>query len=73
MKFSELANLSHERVEEIKRKGSVVIKDIVPDEQAAQWKEDLRVFVQENPTVVGKNTPGTDLISNLTIAQYPCS
>lgn len=38
----------------IKRRGSVVIKDVVPDEQATGWKDQLREFVTKNPDVDGK-------------------
>ncbi|KAF9266404.1 DUF1479-domain-containing protein [Marasmius fiardii PR-910] len=48
--FSELRTLSTEKVEEIKRKGSVVIKNVVDDAQAAGWKASLEEFVKANPT-----------------------
>ncbi|KAF9478840.1 DUF1479-domain-containing protein [Pholiota conissans] len=51
--FADLQTLNHEQVDKIKRRGSVVIKDIVPDEQAAKWKEELKEFVKVNPTVDG--------------------
>ncbi|CAA7267546.1 unnamed protein product [Cyclocybe aegerita] len=51
--FADLGNLPKEDVEKIKRRGSVVIKDIVPDEQAMQWKEDLKEFIKANPSVEG--------------------
>ncbi|KAF8181305.1 hypothetical protein BJ912DRAFT_1125852 [Pholiota molesta] len=49
--FADLQTLSQEQLDVIKRRGSVVIKDIVPDEQAIQWKEDLKEFVTVNATV----------------------
>ncbi|KAF8960034.1 hypothetical protein BDZ97DRAFT_1906016 [Flammula alnicola] len=51
--FADLNNLSKEEVEKIKRRGTVVIKDVVPDEQAMKWKEQLAEFVTVNPTVEG--------------------
>jgi D-ribose pyranose/furanose isomerase RbsD len=52
--FQQLKTLSQEQIESIKRKGSVVIKDVIPDEQAAKWKEDLTEFVTNNPDVDGR-------------------
>ncbi|KAH9481804.1 Tubulin beta-2 chain [Psilocybe cubensis] len=51
--FADLNNLSSEEVEKIKRKGSVVIRNVVPDEQAIKWKEELKEFVTVNSTVEG--------------------
>ncbi|GBE88545.1 DUF1479-domain-containing protein [Sparassis latifolia] len=51
--FSELANLSSERIEEIRRKGSLVIKDVVDDEEATQWRQWLREYVTKNPSIDG--------------------
>jgi len=51
--FADLNNLSREEVERIRSRGTVVIRDIVPDEQAVRWKEELKEFVQANPTVEG--------------------
>ncbi|PPQ72790.1 hypothetical protein CVT26_003319, partial [Gymnopilus dilepis] len=53
VKFADLDKLSPEEIAKIKRRGTVVIKDIVPDEQAAGWKEELREFVKVNPDVDG--------------------
>lgn len=30
-----------------------MIKDVVPDDQAVKWKEELKEFVAANPTVEG--------------------
>jgi len=46
--------LSEEEITTIKRKGSLVIKDVVPDEQALRWKEDLKAFIAANPSCEGK-------------------
>lgn len=53
MQFSDLGNLTQERIDDIKRKGSLVIKDVVDDDTAAAWKSDLEVFVKANPDVPG--------------------
>ncbi|KAF9048815.1 DUF1479-domain-containing protein [Panaeolus papilionaceus] len=53
VKFADLNNLTADEVNIIKRKGAVVIKDIVPDEDAVKWREELKVFVQTNKSVEG--------------------
>ncbi|KAE9409770.1 DUF1479-domain-containing protein [Gymnopus androsaceus JB14] len=52
--FSELRTLPPERVDEIRRIGSVVIKDVVDDAEATAWKESLQEFIKANPDVPGK-------------------
>ncbi|KAF9453175.1 DUF1479-domain-containing protein [Macrolepiota fuliginosa MF-IS2] len=47
--FDELDKLSAERVATIKRRGCVVIRDVVNDEQAIAWRESLKEFVRINP------------------------
>ncbi|CCM02223.1 uncharacterized protein FIBRA_04303 [Fibroporia radiculosa] len=51
--FSELANLGPERVEEIRRKGSVVVRDVVDDAEASSWKDWLQEYVSTNPGIDG--------------------
>jgi hypothetical protein len=51
--YKDLEKLSKEEVEKIKRRGSVVIKDVVDDQKAIGWRESLREFVKVNPTVEG--------------------
>ncbi|KAI0057191.1 DUF1479-domain-containing protein [Artomyces pyxidatus] len=58
VKFDDLAKLSPEEVEKIKRRGCVVIKDVVDDAEVAEWKASLDAFVQANPSVPG--FPATD-------------
>ena len=53
MNFSELGSLSPERVEEIKRKGSVVIRDVVDDAEAKEWQAWLRDYVTKNTDIEG--------------------
>ena len=38
-----------DEIERIKKCGSVLIKNVVDDEQAIQWKEDLKTYVKTNP------------------------
>ncbi|KAJ3876883.1 hypothetical protein F5051DRAFT_504313 [Lentinula edodes] len=53
VKFAELSSLPSEKVEEIRRIGSVVIKDVVDDAEARAWQDSLKDFVKANPTVRG--------------------
>lgn len=54
IKFTELSSLPAEKIAEIKRKGSVVIRDVVDDSEATAWKNSLEEFVKTNPDVEGK-------------------
>lgn len=54
--FADLDTLSPEVVDEIKRKGSVVIKDVVDDKEAIAWKQLLEDFVKANPNVEGMHS-----------------
>ncbi|KAG5638108.1 hypothetical protein H0H81_001786 [Sphagnurus paluster] len=56
--FADLHKLGEEEIEKIKRQGSVVIKDIVPDAEAIRWKQLLDEFVKTNPDAEG--TPVND-------------
>ncbi|KAF9007508.1 hypothetical protein BDQ17DRAFT_1422870 [Cyathus striatus] len=51
--FADLGKLSTEQITDIRRKGSVVIKDVVDDVEARGWKESLIEFIKNNPTVDG--------------------
>lgn len=52
--FSQLSSLSPQTVEEIRRIGTVVIKDIVDDAEARAWQDHLKDFVKTNPDVSGR-------------------
>ena len=49
VEFDKLQTLTKEEIEAIKRKGAVLVKNVVDDAQAAQWREDLKKFVKANP------------------------
>ncbi|KIK58246.1 hypothetical protein GYMLUDRAFT_98191 [Collybiopsis luxurians FD-317 M1] len=53
VKFSELASLPPERADEIRRIGTVVIRDVVDDKDARGWQDSLKEFVKTNPDVPG--------------------
>ncbi|KAF8886069.1 hypothetical protein CPB84DRAFT_1750031 [Gymnopilus junonius] len=47
--FADLHNLTSEDIDKIKKRGAVVIKDVVPDEEAVKWKEaSERIRIPEN-------------------------
>ncbi|TFK91415.1 DUF1479-domain-containing protein [Polyporus arcularius HHB13444] len=49
IKFDELGSLSDELVADIRRKGCLVIRDVVDDEEARTWQAWLREYVSKNP------------------------
>ena len=51
VEFDKLQTLTKEEIEAIKRKGSVLVKNVVDDAQAIQWREDLKKYVKTNPVV----------------------
>ncbi|EIN04020.1 DUF1479-domain-containing protein [Punctularia strigosozonata HHB-11173 SS5] len=53
VKFSDLEKLSESEIQNIKRRGSLVIKDVVDDADAAAWKTVLGEFAKANPDVKG--------------------
>jgi hypothetical protein len=54
VEFEELSTLTPEKVEEIKIRGCVVIKNVVDDEDAIKWKEAVKDYVSANPSIPGK-------------------
>lgn len=54
VEFSELNTLSPEKVEEVRRKGSVVIRNVVDDSEASSWKDWLKEYVTSNPGIDGQ-------------------
>ncbi|CAK5269425.1 unnamed protein product [Mycena citricolor] len=51
--FADLDKLTAEQIADIKRKGTVVIRDVVDDDKARGWKTSLEEFVKANPQVEG--------------------
>ncbi|KAI0076163.1 DUF1479-domain-containing protein [Panus rudis PR-1116 ss-1] len=47
--FAELQGLSKDKLDTIKRKGCVVIRNVVDDAEALSWKADLVDYVKTNP------------------------
>ncbi|KAG7448940.1 DUF1479-domain-containing protein [Guyanagaster necrorhizus] len=53
VQFSELGSLPAEKIDEIRRKGCLVIKDVVDDAQVIAWRKSLEDFISTNPDVDG--------------------
>jgi len=53
VEFSDLTKLSPEEISKIKRIGSVVVRNVVDDAEAAGYKESLKEYVKANPQVKG--------------------
>ena len=57
----------------LRRRGCVLIRNVVPDEEALSWKQQLRQYVTENPDVVGTSfeSPLTRKETNHSLPGYP--
>ncbi|KAK0467990.1 uncharacterized protein EV420DRAFT_1616734 [Desarmillaria tabescens] len=53
VQFFELQGLPADKIADIRRKGCLVIKDIVDDVQAIAWRESLEDFISTNPNADG--------------------
>lgn len=51
--FSELQTLSPEKIAEIKKCGCLIIRNVVDDDDALRWKEDVKKYVEANPSIPG--------------------
>jgi len=51
--FADLDKLTDAQKDEIRKVGSVVVHNVVEDDQALQWKEMLREYIKANPQVDG--------------------
>lgn len=49
VEFSDLQNLTPEAVERIKKRGCVVIRNVVDATQASSWKDELAKYAKKNP------------------------
>jgi Protein of unknown function (DUF1479) len=46
--FNSLDSLTQDEIDRIKRRGSVLIRDVVDDAKAVEWKDGLKEFVKVN-------------------------
>ncbi|KAG5640154.1 hypothetical protein DXG03_000905, partial [Asterophora parasitica] len=51
--FADLDKLGAEDIDKIRRRGTVVIRDVVPDAEATRWKKLLEEFIKANPNIEG--------------------
>ena len=49
VEFEDLDKANETLFSQIRRKGCVVIKNVVDDAEATKWKDDLREYVKTNP------------------------
>ena len=46
--FNSLDSITPDEIDKIKRCGSVLIRDVVDDAKAVEWKDELKEFVKVN-------------------------
>jgi hypothetical protein len=73
VKFADLDKLTDADLANIKRKGCVVIRDVVDDAEAAGWKTSLAEFAKANPEAPGMRVINTviTLVTRLHIGVPP--
>lgn len=55
MEYAELSQLSKEQTDTIKRRGCVLIKNVVDDAEAAGWRKELEEYAKANPKAEGSD------------------
>lgn len=50
--FSDLGKLPEGISDKVRERGIVIVRNILPKEQATSWKEDLHEYLQNNPDVL---------------------
>ncbi|ETW82782.1 hypothetical protein HETIRDRAFT_315342 [Heterobasidion irregulare TC 32-1] len=53
VRFEDLGKLTPQEIDNIKKRGCVVIRDVVDDAEALAWKTSLEEFVKANPSAPG--------------------
>jgi hypothetical protein len=51
--FNDIDNAPETFSKELRKRGVAVIRDVVPEQEALQWKEDLREYISQNPQTKG--------------------
>lgn len=54
--FKDIDNAPETFSSELRRRGVGVVRGVVSEQEALQWKEDLREYIRQNPHTKGKNT-----------------
>lgn len=52
--FKDIDNPSEHFNAELKKRGVAVVRGVVPEEDALQWKDDLREYIRQNPQTKGE-------------------
>lgn len=52
--FADLKNASREFKEAVRKRGSVIIRGVVPEKEARSYKTDLDEYIKANPSTKGK-------------------
>ena len=55
--FKDIDNAPDTFSSELRKRGVAVVRGVVPEQEALQWKEDLREYIRQNPQTKGKETP----------------
>jgi len=58
--FRDIDNAPETFSNELRKRGVAVVRNVVPEQEAVEWKEDLRKYIRQNP-----QTKGRDLDSNI--------
>ena len=53
--FKDIDNAPETFNSELKKRGVAVIRGVVSEEEALQWKEDLREYIRQNPQTKGRS------------------
>jgi hypothetical protein len=51
--FKDVDNAPESFSKELRKRGVAVIRGVVPEQEALQWKEDLREYIRQNPQTKG--------------------
>lgn len=51
--FKDIDNAPEAFSKELRKRGVAVVRDVVPEQEALRWKEDLREYIRENPQTKG--------------------
>lgn len=52
--YEDIDRPSEQFKNELRKRGVAVVRGVVPEEQALQWKEDIRDYVKKNPHTKGR-------------------
>jgi hypothetical protein len=52
--FKDLDNAPETFNKELRKRGVAVVRGVVPEQEALQWKEDLREYIRQNPQTKGQ-------------------